>query len=124
MEELAETFAFVVPKQFRTGHLLVIPKRHAGSVLDISIDEMTAISRHVHRLARAISLALDPSGINIFQNNGVTAGQSIGHSHVHIVPSYPGEPPPLLVKREELVVTPFSERQDLAARIRQQLLPT
>jgi len=101
--------------------VLVIPKRHAATLLDLSEEEVAEVARQVHRLSRAIVATLDPSGINVFQNNGVTAGQSIGHYHVHVLPSYPDAPLPVFTKREDLVVTPYAERVQLAERIRANL---
>ncbi len=124
VENLAESFAFLNPRQFGRGHVLVIPKRHAPTVLDLTSAEAVAIMRQVHRLAAAIAKALDPSGLNIFQNNGLTAGQMVAHYHVHIVPSYPGDPPGGRIFRSaDFERTPYEERVALAERIRRHLVP-
>lgn len=123
VEELPDTFAFVLPKQFRPGHVLVIPKRHAATLLDLLPDEAAAVARQVHRIARAIRDALDPSDLNVFQNNGIGAGESIGPYHVHLLPSYPGDQPGFFLKSDERQLTPFEERSRLAARIAAHLPP-
>src|SRR5438309_1033802 len=92
VEELDDTLAFLNPRQYGIGAMLVIPKRHAPTVLDLEATEATAVMRHVHRLAQALTRAFDPSGINIFQNNGISAGQTVAHYHVHVVPRYPAIP--------------------------------
>ena len=117
VEDLPETFAFLNPRQFGRGHVLVIPKRHAPTILDLQLDEAQAIMRHIYRIAAAIVKAFDPSGLNIFQNNGLTAGQTVAHSHVHIVPSYPGDPPGRIFKSEDFERVSYEERLDIAARI-------
>jgi histidine triad (HIT) family protein len=114
-------FAFLNPRQFGLGHTLVIPRRHAPTVLDLEAGEMAALAAQVHRIANAISLAFDPSGLNIFQNNGVTAGQTVAHYHVHIVPTYPGAEPGRIFHSEDFERTPYEERLATAARIIEQL---
>ena len=116
-----ETYAFVNPRMSGLGHLLVIPKRHAATLIDLELAEAQAIMRQVHRLAHAITRAFDPSGINVFQNNGVTAGQSVAHYHVHIVPSYPGDPPGRIFDSASTERTPIEERLVIAARIAAEL---
>src|SRR5258706_6782766 len=76
VEELPDTVAWLPPRQSSRGHVLVIPKRHAPTLLDLDPREAQAIMHHVHRIAHALSRAYDPCGINVFQNNGVTAGQT------------------------------------------------
>src|SRR5262245_55526358 len=114
-------FAFLNPRQFGTGHTLVIPRRHVPTVLDLEATDMLALAAQVHRIARAISLAFDPSGLNIFQNNVVTAGQPVAHYHVHIVPTYPGAEPGRIFHSEDFERTPYEERVVTAARIVEQL---
>ena len=111
------TFAFVNPRMFGLGHVLIIPKRHAPTVLDLSATEMTRLAVQVRRIARAITKAFDPSGLNIFQNNGVTAGQTVAHYHVHIVPTYPGDQPGVFLS-EQYQRTPIDERLKVAAQIK------
>jgi len=117
VEVLEESLAFVNPRPFGLGHLLVVPRRHAATLLDLNADEAAAITKHVHRLANAISEAFDPSGLNIFQNNGISAGQSVAHYHVHIVPSYPGDPPGRIFHNEDFERVSLEERLEVAASI-------
>lgn len=121
IEELPDTIAWLPPRQHGLGHVLVIPKRHATTVLDLQPPEALAVMHHVHRIAHAISQAFDPSGLNIFQNNGTTAGQTVPHYHVHIVPSYPGDPPGRIFKSEDFERVPHEELLETAARIAKHL---
>lgn len=70
------------------GHALVIPKSHAANVFEID-DELLA---HAHIVAKKVAIALKEAtgcaGINILQNNGEVAGQSVFHLHIHIIPRY------------------------------------
>jgi histidine triad (HIT) family protein len=118
VEELSESFAFLPARQHGTGHVLVIPRRHAETILDLDAGEAISIMRQVHRVARAIARAYDPAGLNIFQNNGVSAGQSVPHYHVHIVPSYPGDPAGRIFRAEEFERRPQEELLAIADTIR------
>jgi histidine triad (HIT) family protein len=123
VEELADTLAFLNPRQYGIGAMLVIPKRHAPTVLDLDAVEAAAVMRHVHRLAQAVTKAFDPSGINIFQNNGISAGQTVAHYHVHVVPRYPGDPGDKVFHADEFERTSLEERLQIAARIIPHLAP-
>jgi histidine triad (HIT) family protein len=123
VEELADTVAFLPPRQSGLGHVLVIPRRHAPTLLDLDASEALAIMLHVHRVANAIALAYDPAGLNIFQNNGVSAGQTVPHYHVHLVPSYTGDPPGRIFRSEEVERSPHEELLLVAERIRSHLEP-
>jgi histidine triad (HIT) family protein len=112
-----DTYAFINPRMAGLGHTLVIPKRHASTLLDLNAAEAQAIMRQVHRIAAAIASVYDPSGLNIYQNNGVTAGQTVAHYHVHIVPSYPGDEPGRIFDTRAVERTPIEERLEVAARI-------
>ncbi len=107
---------FVNPGQARPGHALVIPTRHATTVLDITESEAEALARLVKRVARALYDAFDPVGINIFQNNGIGAGQSIPHYHVHVVPRYTGDNPEVLLGKDTVLLT-IEERFQLAEKV-------
>ena len=123
VEETADTFAFLPARQHGTGHVLVIPRRHAATIVDLDAEEAVAIMRQVHRIATAVARAYDPAGLNVFQNNGVTAGQSVPHYHVHIVPTYSGDPPGRIFRNEDFERRPQDELVEIAERIRAHLEP-
>jgi histidine triad (HIT) family protein len=123
VEELAETVAWLPPRQHGLGHVLVIPKRHASTVLELAEQEALAVMFHVHRVAHAISRAFDPAGLNIFQNNGLSAGQTVPHYHVHIVPSYHGDEPGRIFKSEDFERVPHEELLITASKIQEKLSP-
>jgi histidine triad (HIT) family protein len=121
VEELESTLAWLPPRQSGRGHVLVIPKRHAPTLLDLEPDEASAIMHHVRRVAHALSKAFDPAGLNVFQNNGLTAGQTVPHYHVHIVPSYPGDLPGRIFSSGEIERSTHEELLVVAAQIREHL---
>ena len=73
------------------GHTLIIAKRHAETVYDLNGAEAAALHILIASAANAINKSLKPDGLNILQNNGVAAGQSVGHFHVHLIPRYTGD---------------------------------
>jgi diadenosine tetraphosphate (Ap4A) HIT family hydrolase len=86
VSERAHTLAFVDPRPMQPGHLLVITKRHAPTLLDLSPAEAHEVIEHARDLAQLLVRALAAEGINAFQNNGVAAGQSVPHYHMHLLP--------------------------------------
>lgn len=73
------------------GHALVIPKAHAANVFEIS-DELLAKAHVVaKKVAIALKEATECDGVNILQNNGEMAGQSVFHLHIHVIPRYEGD---------------------------------
>ena len=68
------------------GHTLVIPKKHFANIFEI--DENTLKECHViaKNIAEAIKKAFNISDINILQNNGELAGQTVNHFHIHVIP--------------------------------------
>lgn len=73
------------------GHTLVIPKRHCESVFDIDAEDMQAVALAARRIAAAIRAELAPDGMTVTQANGVAAGQTVMHYHVHLIPRTAGE---------------------------------
>lgn len=70
------------------GHALILPKAHFQNIYDI--DEKTAANLFVlaKKIAAAMKSALHCDGLNIVQNNGTVAGQSVFHFHMHLIPRY------------------------------------
>jgi diadenosine tetraphosphate (Ap4A) HIT family hydrolase len=65
--------------------------------------------------------ALGATGLNIFQNNGIDAGQHVPHLHVHVVPRYPGSDPTRVYLQEHFQPVPLSEQLAMAERVRAEL---
>ncbi len=70
------------------GHAIVVPKQHMADLLTVSCDTSEKILPIVSKTARAMKDALGCDGINILQNNGEAAWQSIFHLHFHVLPRY------------------------------------
>lgn len=67
----------------------MMPVGHFTSVLDIPEDIAMRAFAHANELAAAVVETLGATGVNIFQNNGMNAGQRISHYHIHVLPRYP-----------------------------------
>ncbi len=74
MERVDLAAAFVNPYEHRLGAVLVVPTRHASTVLDLTEPESESLARLVRTVAHAIHAAFGPAGLNIYQNNGVASG--------------------------------------------------
>ncbi len=72
------------------GHTLVIPKAPSRNLLETNAKDIGRLFGSVQRIAKAVETALKPDGIVITQFNGAPAGQTVFHTHVHIIPRYEG----------------------------------
>lgn len=70
---------------------MVVPKRHVASLFDLSEREWSDL-RMLLLEAKAALEKGKPSGFNVGWNDGVDAGQSMGHAHLHIIARFPDEP--------------------------------
>ncbi len=75
------------------GHTLIIPKRHAENLWEISAGDLVAIHLISKKLAHALRNVLKPTGIAVLQLNGPGAKQAVLHYHLHLVPRLAGSPP-------------------------------
>lgn len=82
------TIAFLDVHPRAPGHVLVIPKRHAATLLDLPADELGRLFGTVQRVERMIAAGLSPHGFTVGINQGRAAGQEVGHFHVHIIPRF------------------------------------
>ncbi|MHB1346438.1 MAG: histidine triad nucleotide-binding protein [Candidatus Humimicrobiaceae bacterium] len=76
-------------------HLLVIPKRHISSIVDIGDLEDEIIARILKTISKvAKDMNIDKEGFRVVSNTGLGAGQSVGHLHFHILGGRKFEWPP------------------------------
>ena len=74
------------------GHTLVIPKAASRNILDIDPKSLQAVILVVQRLARAVKTAFDAPGVLVMQFNEAESGQSVFHTHFHVIPRFAGVP--------------------------------
>lgn len=68
------------------GHCLVLPKTHAENIFDIDSEILGKGFKVAQKIAKAVQKAANCDGVNILQNNGEAAGQTVFHFHIHIIP--------------------------------------
>lgn len=73
------------------GHCLIIPKNHYNDIFDMDAETGGKLFGLATVVARALKKELNCDGMNIVQNNGVVAGQTVMHFHLHIIPRYEGD---------------------------------
>ena len=73
------------------GHTLIIPKRHIGSFFDLSSVELSDLFALLNNAKVNLDHELSPDGYNVGINDGPTAGQTIPHLHIHLIPRYKGD---------------------------------
>lgn len=70
------------------GHCLVLPKSHAANILEMDSELVGKGFKVAQKIAKAVKKATGCDGINILQNNGKAAGQTVFHFHIHIIPRF------------------------------------
>ena len=70
------------------GHSLIIPKEHYTNIYDIDEEIAGKVMKTAKKLATKMTVALNCDGFNLLQNNGETAGQTMLHFHMHLIPRY------------------------------------
>jgi diadenosine tetraphosphate (Ap4A) HIT family hydrolase len=74
------------------GHCLIIPRRHVETYFDMSPEEIAAATRIIHRARKRLQTEDESiSGFNIGTNAGKSAGQSVFHAHIHLIPRRDGD---------------------------------
>ena len=75
------------------GHCLVVPKRHVETWFDMSKVEQAEALELIDKVKVMLDEKHSPDGYNIGMNCGETAGQTIPHAHIHVIPRYKGDMP-------------------------------
>lgn len=103
---LSNTHAIAIYDGFPVspGHCLIVPKRHIASFFEATREEQSALFDLLAEMRQLLlnppqppfdkvgSLSV-PDGFNIGINDGVTAGQTVMHLHIHLIPRYVGDQP-------------------------------
>ncbi|GAE35679.1 HIT family protein [Halalkalibacter akibai] len=80
--------AFLDISQVTKGHTLVIPKNHHKDLFELPEETIKNVYAVIPKLASAIKQTYEAEGLNLVNNNGELAGQTVFHYHVHLIPRY------------------------------------
>ncbi|MBF4603080.1 MULTISPECIES: HIT family protein [unclassified Curtobacterium] len=89
--ENALVFAIRDAHPVSPGHSLVIPKRAMASWFDATAEEVVAMTELVAVVKHQLDESHSPTGYNVGFNDGVAAGQTIFHAHMHVMPRFDGD---------------------------------
>ncbi len=70
------------------GHALILPKEHAADLFELSEETASKVLVVARRVAARMAEKLHCDGMNLVQNNGKAAGQTVPHFHLHMIPRY------------------------------------
>jgi len=73
------------------GHSLIIPKRHFSSLFETTEEERAALWKLLDLTRDYLMIKYRPAGFNIGINDGISAGQTVMHLHIHLIPRYSGD---------------------------------
>lgn len=73
------------------GHTLVVPRRHLASLFDLPESEYRELCTQVAQMRKLLTARFRPSAFNVGVNDGASAGQTVGHAHIHVIPRYAGD---------------------------------
>lgn len=89
--ETSACIAFYDRYPVSPGHTLIIPKRHVASYFDLTDNERSEMNIMLQSAKKILDKRHHPDGYNIGINVGATAGQTIFHVHMHLIPRYKGD---------------------------------
>lgn len=99
------------------GHVLILPKNHFDNVYSLDSETAAHIFQVAVKVANGLKTALNCDGLNIVQNNGEAAGQTVMHFHMHLIPRYkndtvtitwvPGENSDEKIEELKAKITPY-----------------
>ncbi|MBI4085985.1 MAG: HIT family protein [Candidatus Liptonbacteria bacterium] len=81
-------FAILDIHPIALGHSMVMPKKHAETILDLGEGELAPLFSAVRNVTKLLQKVLAPDGFTIGINQGKASGQTIEHFHIHIIPRF------------------------------------
>ncbi|AMJ42265.1 Protein hit [bioreactor metagenome] len=70
------------------GHVLILPKEHSANIFEIDPQLAGRLFTLATKIAREMKRILGFEHMNVMQNNGTVAGQTVYHFHLHLIPRY------------------------------------
>jgi len=97
------------------GHALILPKEHYANLFELPEETAAAAMKVAKKLSAQMVENLGADGLNLVQNNGEVAGQTVKHFHLHLIPRYKDDGQNILWKPGEV-------SQDELEEIRKQIV--
>ena len=82
------TLAILDISQVTRGHTIVMPKKHCANILEADEETVQQVTMAAKKVAALLAEKTDCAGINLLNNCGEAAGQTVNHLHVHVIPRY------------------------------------
>ena len=73
------------------GHALILPKEHYADLYELPDEKCEEVLKIAKKMAGRMKERLGCTGLNVVQNNGESAGQTVRHFHMHLIPRYIGD---------------------------------
>lgn len=70
------------------GHVLILPKKHSANIFEIDPEQAGRLFVLATKIAKEMKQILGFEHLNVMQNNGTVAGQTVFHFHLHLIPRY------------------------------------
>lgn len=84
-------FVFCTNIPIMPGHVLICPLRHVESYESLTLEERNAIEELRVKVIKALKISFGAEGFNFAWNQGVSAGQTVPHLHLHVLPRKQGD---------------------------------
>jgi diadenosine tetraphosphate (Ap4A) HIT family hydrolase len=89
--ESATAYAIFDKFPVNNGHTLIIPKKHCSDYFELSFKEQAACWYMLNKAKEILIQKFNPDGFNIGVNINESAGQTVPHVHIHLIPRYNGD---------------------------------
>lgn len=89
--ESATAYAIFDKFPVSNGHTLIIPKKHCADYFDLSFKEQSACWFMLNKVKGVLKKTFNPDGFNVGINVNESAGQTVPHVHIHLIPRYKGD---------------------------------
>lgn len=82
---------FLDISQATKGHTLIVPKKHVENVFSLNEEEASEIMKAAVIVSNLLKEKLGVENVNLLNNSGSLAGQTVMHFHLHVIPRYEGD---------------------------------
>ncbi len=114
------TIAFLDIQPINPGHVLVVPKAHAESLVELSPEDAAQVMRVGQLMDKALrSSGLHCEGVNLFIADGKAAGQEVGHVHLHVFPRFKEDGFKIQVESSERATPGREQLNDTTTKLKQ-----